>query len=239
MKYQFKLISKNSFLAVLFLTAAFTIIYSQANDNYIKGTQYYSDKKFLLAIGSFKKAIEDGFKDPKVYFLLGNSYANAEDYDGAIEQYNESYKLTSDQEFQSVITHNIGYVYFLKKDYKSSIDYLSRSYQMNTNLVQAFWFKGMAYYRLKDKPDTIKEWEDYLDRAPQGPQSDNIRRALAILKSGSFDFEKNKLFPSENTNSGTNKTPGIEPLIDIEGVLDQIKPVDKGKTPDTQVEEIE
>ncbi len=238
MKYKFMSRVIYSAAAILMIFF-FNLSYGETNGNYIKGLKYYSEMKFLSAIGSFNKAIEEGEKDPKIYFLLGNSYANIEDYDRALDKYNSSLELTSDGLFQSVITHNIGYVYFLKKDYKSSIDYLSRAYLMNTNLVQAFWFKGMAYYKLKDKPDTIKEWEGYLDRAPQGPQSENIRKALAILKSDSFNFERDKLFPQDNQTTVSNKGPNVEPLIDIEGVLDQLKPVDKGKASDTQVEEIE
>lgn len=236
----FKFISKGFILSLILASASsFNPVLAQSNDNYTKGIQFYSDSKFLMAIGSFKKAIDEGYKDPKVYFLLGNAYANNEDYDRAIDEYNTALSLTGDAVFQSIITHNTGYVFFLKKDYKSSIEYLAKAYQMNTNLVQAFWFKGMAYYRLKDKTNTINEWEGYLDRAPQGPQSDNIRKALAILKSGTFDFDKDKIFPPENQAGTSNKAPNVESLVNIEGVLDQIKPVDKGKAPDTQVEEIE
>ena len=227
------------YIIAVLLEASFSSLHGQTNDNYIKGIRYYSENKFLLAIGSFKKAIGDGLNDPKVYFFLGNSYANNGDNDKAIEQFKLSLELADDPVLQSLITHNIGYVYYLMKDYKSSIDYLSRAYQMNSNLVQSFWYEGMAYYRLKDKANTIKEWEEYLDKDPQGPQSDNIRKALDILKTGKFNIEKDILFSSESTNPETNSQPSVEPLINIEGVLDQVKPVDKGKTSDTQLEDIE
>ncbi len=230
------------FFSVFFVLLIFgraSGISSVTNENYSKGLSYYSQKKFLLAIGSFKKAIDDGYQDPKMNFLLGNSYVNNEDYDKALEQYKISSGLADNAVFQSIITHNMGYVYFLKKDYKTAIDYFNKSYLENSNLVQTFWYKGMAYYKMRDKTNTINEWENYLDKAPNGQESDNIRRALAILKSGTFDFDKNKIFIPGDQTQVSNKTPNVEPLIDIQGVLEDVKPVDKGKAPDTQVEEIE
>ncbi len=227
-------------LFILCFNLFFSALYSETNENFIKGLKSYSEKKFLMAIGSFKKALDEGFKNPTIYFFLGNSYVNNGDFDKALDVYKISFESADKPDLQGIITHNIGYVYFLKKEYAKSIDYLNQSYQLDSNLVQTYWFKGMAYYKMKDKNNTIREWEDYLVKAPRGPQSDNIRRALAILKSSTFDFDKDKLFPYEGDSSSTNKTtPAVEPLIDIEGVLDQIKPVDKGKVIDNELEEIE
>ncbi len=192
-----------------------------------------------MAISSFKKALEAGYQDPKLNFYLANAYVNNEEFDKAIEQYRVAYEMADSQSFQAIISHNIGYTYFLKKDFRRAIDYLNKAYQLDSKLVQVFWFKGMAYYRLKDKPNTIKEWEEYLVLAPNGKESDNIRKALMILKSESFDFEKDRLFSDdEGTNTSGSKID-VAPLIDIQGVLDEIKPTDKGKVADAEMEELE
>ncbi len=211
----------------------------QSNPDFEKGLELYSAKKFLMAAGSFRKAIDAGFHNEKVYFYLGNSYAFIENYDKAIESLKMSVELSENDKFKSLVLHNIGYVYYLKKDYKKCINYLNMSYSINTNLVQVFWYKGMAYYKLKDKENTIKEWEEYLMLAPDGEESDNIRKALLILKSKDFSFEKDG--DKIKVSDGISDKQKIEvlPLIDVEGVLEEIKPEDKGKVSDEELEEIE
>jgi len=225
-------------ISLFFLIYVFNA-YSQTNENFLKGLKFFSEKKFLMAISSFKKALEAGYQDPKLNFYLANAYVNNEEFDKAIEQYRVAYELADNQSFQGIIAHNMGYTYFLKKDFRRAIEFLNKAYQLDNKLVQAFWFKGMAYYRLKDKPNTIKEWEEYLVQAPNGRESDNIRKALMILKSENFDFGKDKLFPDEGGTNESGSKINVEPLIDIQGVLDEIKPVDKGKVSDEEMEEIE
>lgn len=223
------------------------------NPDYKKGLQFYGEKKFLLAIGSFRKAIEAGVQDAKLNFYLGNAYVSNDDLDKAIEQYRLASELADKPEFQGIIQHNIAYALYLKKDYKKSIEGFNKAFSTDSKLVQTYWFKGLSYYRLKDKTNTISEWENYLVAAPEGRESDNIRKALAILKSSTFSFDKDKIFPDDGKsgNGGSNggqdgsdssraqKAPDVQPLIDIEGVLEEIKPTDKGKVTDDSLEEIE
>ncbi len=218
------------------------ILFSQqGKTDFDKGLELYFSKKFLMAVGSFRKAIEGGLQNEKVYFYLGNSYAFIENYDKAIESLKMASELSENQKFKSLAIHNLAYVYYLKKDYKKCINHLNMAYSINTNLNQVFWYKGMAFYKLKDKNNTIIEWERYLELAPDGEESDNIRRALAILKSKDFSFEKDgdKIIVSDGMSSGKDKKIDVLPLIDVEGVLEEIKPEDKGKVADEELEEIE
>jgi tetratricopeptide (TPR) repeat protein len=224
-------------ILILFL-AIFTSLYGELkNPDYIKGLEYYRNKKFLLAIGSFKKLVDAGIQDDKLFFYLGNSYAFIENYDKALEMLKFANEVTKDPKFQSLILHNIGYVYYLKKDYKKSIMYHNQAYSINTNLSQVFWYKGMAYFKMKDKLNTINEWERYLELEPEGKESDNIRKALAILKSKDFSFEKDteKVLGEFSEKQKLD----IQPLIDVEGVLEEIKPQDRGKVSDEALEDIE
>jgi len=228
------------FLALLFFTKSLIFSKQINNPDFQLGLQHYNNKKFLLAIGSFKKTIESGINNEKVYFYLGNSYAFIENYDKAIESLKYAYEFASDNEFKSLILHNLGYVYYLKKDYKKCINNLNMAYQINTNLNQVFWYKGMAFFKLKDKNNTILEWERYLELEPNGKESDNIRRALAILKAKDFSFEKDEgRVISEISNSSKDKKIEVMPLIDVENVLENVKPEDKGKVSDETLEDIE
>ncbi len=229
---------------VLFLVLPFSALRAADDASYRKGMQYYLEKKFLLAIGSFRAAIDSGYQEPKAYFYLANAYVNNEDYDKALEQYKYALEAGDDPSLKAMIHHNTGYVYYLKKDYARSIDNLNRAFALDANVVQAYWYKGMAYFKLRDRTNTISEWETYLVLAPNGRESDNIRRALSILKSDDFDFDRYAgLVPDPGAGAGSNTNrpglPDVDPLIDIEGVLNEVKPADKGKAVDEGLEGLE
>jgi regulator of sirC expression with transglutaminase-like and TPR domain len=46
----------------------------------------------------------------------------------------------------------------------------------------------MAYFHLRNKEETIKNWEAYLEKVPTGPQSETIKKAIAWLKLPAFQW---------------------------------------------------
>jgi tetratricopeptide (TPR) repeat protein len=209
---------------------------------YKKGREYYLEKKFLLAIGSFRKALELGYQDANLFFYLGNSYVANENYDKALEQYKYAEEASSSADFQGMVQFNRAYVSYLKKEYLKSIDFFNQAYEVNNKLNEVYWLKGNAFYLLRNKDSTIKEWETYLTLAPNGRESGNIRKALDILKSSNFNFDRYQLVPdgsAPKTNTEKPPLPNVQPLIDIEGVLSDVKPSDKGKLSDQALEDIE
>jgi tetratricopeptide (TPR) repeat protein len=230
----------NRILLLAWIGVSLTAMSFAADDAaFLKGKQYYQEKKFLLAIGSLKSAIEGGYQDARAYFYLANAYVANQDYDKALDQYKYALEAANDPVLQASVYFNMGYVNDLKKDYKKAVDLFSKAYTVNTNLHQAYWLKGNDHYRLRDREGTIAEWENYLTVEPNGKQSDNIRRALAILKSPDFDFDKYNLLASATNSSSSKGLPSVDPLIDIEGVLGDVKPVDKGKAVNEGLEGIE
>lgn len=227
---------------ILIFIFSISFLYSELKaPEYIEGLNLYREKKFLLAMGKFKKLVDNGIQDDKLFFYLANCYAVIDNYDKALEYLKYANELSKESGFQSIVLHNIGYVYYLKKNYTLAIKYYNMAYSINAKLTQTFWFKGMAYFNLKDKENTINEWEKYLELEPEGKESDNIRKALAILKSKDFSFEKDR-----EKVLGEIKGPGsdegkldIQPLVDVEGVLEELKPRDKGKVSDEKLEELE
>ena len=215
------------------------------NADFDKGLEFYANKKYLSAIGAFKKSIENGFKEAKAYFYLGNAYmlAGSGEYAKALENYRIALENAYESEaFQAVILFQIGYSYFVQKDYTNAVNYFQNAYSINPTLSNAIWASGMAYYNMKNKELTISEWEKYLTVAPTGSQSDNIRKALEILKRTDFKFpsklDKDIINGMMNPD-GDDETKAQENLVDISGVLDSSKPEDKGKAEDLELEDIE
>lgn len=238
-----------AFLAMPLTAGALIATNAPGYLEYKTGLDYYSAQKFLLSIGAFKKAIQSGMTDAEVYFYLGNAYLNNEDYGKSIESYQTAFESSLKVDFQAVALHNMAYAYYLERDYTNAIKYFNHAYELNNALTQTFWFKGMAYYQLRDKQDVIREWENYLSLTPTGEQSDNIRAALAILKADNFRFPTDGTVAantsgtnSNGTNAGGVGLPGTQPgtgLIDVTGVLQNVDLSNRGAAEDLDIEDID
>lgn len=230
--------TKQKFVFLLWLFSFCIFLMSTGEGFLEKGLDFYKQKRFLLAIGAFKNAIEMGNKDPRLYLLLGNSYVGIDDYDKAIESYQKGLQGALPLSYYGVYYFNLAYTYGLKKLYSQAITTFDQALAYDTNLTYAYWYKGMLYYKLRDKTNTIKEWETYLSVNPTGPQSDNIRRALELLRNPHFTFPDGLV--QNPMEKSTNQGPQVaEQLIDISGALGDYKPTDKAKAEDTSLEDIE
>lgn len=211
-----------------------------SEDLFRKGLDFYQDRKFLLAVGSFRKAVEEGRKDALVFLYLGNCYVQQGEFDRALDTYSQGLLAGGETDLQANLYHNIGYAYYAKKDWTNAGDYFRKSFSLSSNLTRSLWFAGMADYQLRDRESTIRDWETYLGLEPAGPQSENIRKALAVLKATNFSFPPAEgVVSSVAAATNTNKKAVPDSLIDIEGLLDQTRPTDKGKVSDDTYEGIE
>jgi tetratricopeptide (TPR) repeat protein len=218
---------------VVFVSSGFA---NHGEADFTLGMSYYKQRRFLLSIGSFQKAIDAGYREPEVYFYLANAFREIESLDSAIQNYQLAIDMSRNNRFRSTAMVNLANAYYAKRDFTNAIQTLNRAYNLNRNLGQVFWFKGLAYFRLHDKTNTIKEWENYLALLPDGEQSDNIRKILAILKAEDFRFPD---VVAKTDTVSTDKPDTSEPLLNIEGVLDELRPVDRGKASDFEFEDIE
>ncbi len=217
------------------LLVSLNIVYPQSPEGKLEfknAMEFYKQQKFLLSIGSFKKALSLDYKTPEVYFYLGNALVASQSFEKGAMHYKIALEMDVSSDLQSVLLFNLGNSYYHLRDYTNSIRYFDDAYAVNSSRVESFWLKGMAYYELRDKALTIESWENYLALAPGGPQSDNIRRALALLKAEGFQF------PEDPSKKNTERKNDID-LVNIEGVLDKVELEDKGKAEDTELEELE
>ena len=223
-------------LLIVLFAVMVNLSYSQNYEGkafYKQGMKYYKSHKFLLSIGMFQKAIDEGYQDARAYFYLGNALCASQSLKKGVQKYLTALEITEAPDFQGVIYFNIGNAYYQVKELSNSIRAFDQAYRLNPELKESFWPEGMAYYRLRNKDKTISSWENYLVLLPKGPQSDNIRKALAILKQDDFHF------PNINQSTNTNAQFNPNDLLDIEGVLDKVKLKDKGKAEDSGLEDIE
>ena len=176
-------------ILIIFLLAVSSQIYSNDKESlYLKGLQFYQDKKFLPAIGSFKKSLENPEKwekDYLNYFYLGNCYFINEDYDKSLEYFSQSLLVSSPEDFQADVYLNMGFNYTAKRDFSNSLEYYSKAFSLDSNRVIIYRYKGLAYLHLRDRQNTINEWENYVNLVSNGTEND-IREVLKLLKSTNF-----------------------------------------------------
>lgn len=240
------------FLFSLFcLTALYSQTQSPGEALYQEGLKRYGEGKLLLANGAFQKAVEAGYQNPLVFFYLGNCQVKFGSYDKAVENFRMASELTDSQALKVRCLFNIGFAQQAKLDFRQALQSYGAAEKVDPAFNVVYWQRGMTYYSLKDKENTILDWEKYLALAPNGSQSSNIREALAILKATNFSFENpsNGVLqlvgtPGSSSSAGGSNGPGGSnvtppPLVDVEGVLEEIRPGDQGKISDDTLEELE
>jgi tetratricopeptide (TPR) repeat protein len=101
-----------------------------------------------IAIGSCTALIESGQETDEVlavaFFVRGISYDNKQDYDRAIQDYNEAIRLDPNH---SYVFTNRGNVYFYKQDYDRAIQDYNEAIRLDPNYANAFHNRGKEVAR--------------------------------------------------------------------------------------------
>lgn len=178
-----------------------------ANEFFDKGKGYYLSGNFEMAKLSFEQALRRGFTNDELILMLGNSYMATGEKEKATSIFLKGLEFRNDRSW--VFEFNLGYAYYVFRDYTNSFRYFSRVIESNPSFSRTYWFGGMASLRMLDVDSTINLWEKYLQIDPNGDESDNIRKAISLLK-----------------EYGTNAIPEViadlRGLGDIDAIIGQI-----------------
>lgn len=112
------------FIVVIVKNTLFT---SADNRFYDDGWTAYEKGDFNTAIFYFEKI--DKTKYPDVYVGLGSSYMNTEDFDNAIQNFQEAYKknVGKGTEDYNKVRNSLGYCYLQIGDYKNARFYFQEA----------------------------------------------------------------------------------------------------------------
>jgi len=165
-------------IIIVFFTSVFDIFASE-NEYFKKGLAYYTKGEFQLAAASFKEAKNIDAMNPQVYFYLGNSYYQLNELDKAILNFTAGLNFT---ENKGIYFYNLANCYYLKGNYDFAAQMYKKAVHFDEKLFDSYLNAGNAYYREGNYPDTIIQWETYLEKHPQTPQYKNIQKAIAYLK---------------------------------------------------------
>jgi len=177
-KYKMKKILYHLIIIIVFFSAVFEIFASE-NEYFKKGLTHYTKDEFQLAAESFEEAKNIDAMNAQLYFYLGNSYYQLNELDKAILNFTAGLNFT---ENKGIYFYNLANCYYLKGNYDFAAQMYKKAVHYDTKLYDSYLNAGNAYYKEGNYPDTIIQWETYLEKHPQTPQYENIQKAIAYLK---------------------------------------------------------
>ncbi|HOT44730.1 MAG TPA: tetratricopeptide repeat protein [Spirochaetota bacterium] len=149
-----------------------------------KATGYFFQKKFDMAESLFQQIIDKNPDNAQACAYLGDIFLIKKRYDGALDLYQKSVQINPEA---GENYFRIGQIYYYRKDGKQAVDNFKKAIEVDTQLRFAYYHIGLTYLMiLRDKGNTIANWETYLQVAPDDPQYDRIKRAIELLKDPNF-----------------------------------------------------
>lgn len=130
---------------------------------------------------------ENLFRLGSLYLVLG-LYRNAADYYALAAKQLEKKLSPETRTMASIVYYNRGLALFSLKLYDSAKSMFKRSFENNDTLIDALRMLGTVFFIEKNKPETLKYWEQYLSLAPESMERSLIEEAVEKLKKTEFQF---------------------------------------------------
>ncbi|OHD64820.1 MAG: hypothetical protein A2176_10920 [Spirochaetes bacterium RBG_13_51_14] len=153
-------------------------------DLFQKASGYFFKEKFDMAESLLEQVIEQNPGNALAYSYLGDIFLIKKRYDGALDLYQKSIDLNPES---GENYFRIGQIYYYKHDGRRAVDNFKKAIEVDNQLRFAYYHVGLTYLMLlRDKNNTIENWEAYIRIAPDDPQYVKIKRAIELLKDPNF-----------------------------------------------------
>lgn len=158
----------------------------EEDDTFKKAVKYFFQRKFEMAELLLQESLKKNPENQMAYSYLGDIFLMKKEYDGALGLYRKALDIepgNADNYFR------LGQIYYYRKSGTLSIDNFRKSIELDPKIRYAHYHMGLSYLMLlRDKENTIKNWETYLKLAPDDPQYEKIRRAIELLRDPNFQL---------------------------------------------------
>lgn len=154
------------------------------DDTFDRAVKYFYEKKFEMAELLLQETLKQNPENQLAYSYLGDIFLKKKRYDGALQLYRKALNIKPNN---GENYFRIAQIYYYKKMGDLAIDNFKKSFEINPKIKFAYYHVGLTYLMiLRDKQNTISNWEKYLSIAPEDPQYEKIRRAIELLKDPNF-----------------------------------------------------
>ena len=137
---------------ILLLLMAVTASAQKAERDFIrKGNRFFKDSVYVNAEVNYRKALEVNPQSTVSMFNLGNTLAQQNKLQEAMEQYVAATKIEKDKGDLAQVYHNMGVIFQSQKDYAKAVEAYKQSLRNNPKDDETRYNLALAQKMLKDQ----------------------------------------------------------------------------------------
>ena len=156
----------------LLLLMAATASAQKAERDFIrKGNRFFKDSVYVDAEVNYRKALETNPQSTVSMFNLGNTLAQQNKLQEAMEQYVAATKIEKDKNDLAQIYHNMGVIFQSQKDYGKAVEAYKQSLRNNPKDYETRYNLALAQKMLKDQQQNQQN-QDQNKQQQQDQQED-------------------------------------------------------------------
>ena len=156
----------------LLLLMAATASAQKAERDFIrKGNRFFKDSVYVDAEVNYRKALETNPQSTVSMFNLGNTLAQQNKLQEAMEQYVAATKIEKDKNDLAQIYHNMGVIFQSQKDYGKAVEAYKQSLRNNPKDDETRYNLALAQKMLKDQQQNQQN-QDQNKQQQQDQQED-------------------------------------------------------------------
>ena len=153
---------------VLLLLMAVTASAQKAERDFIrKGNRSFNDSVYVNAEVNYRKALEVNPQSTVSMFNLGNTLAQQNKLQEAMEQYVAATKIEKDKANLAQIYHNMGVIFQSQKDYAKAVEAYKQSLRNNPKDDETRYNLALAQKLLKDQQQNQQNQDQNQDQQKQ------------------------------------------------------------------------
>jgi len=138
----------------------------------------YERKDYAKALSSGRKLLELDAKDGDLYGILMDSASKTGDNAAALDYKKKFVAANADN---PEVNYNAGVESYTAGDYNGATASFAKAVQLKPDMANAYFWMGMSEYNQKSYGASRRDFQKYLELAPQGDQADNAKKMLEAL----------------------------------------------------------
>lgn len=160
-------------MVLLLLMAAVSVSAQKAERDFIrKGNRLFKDSVYVNAEVNYRKALEVNPKSTVSMFNLGNTLAQQNKLQEAMEQYVGATKIEKDKDNLAQVYHNMGVIFQSQKDYAKAVEAYKESLRNNPKDDETRYNLALAQKMLKDQQQNQQNQDQNQDQNKQDQKED-------------------------------------------------------------------
>lgn len=160
-------------MVLLLLMAAVSVSAQKAERDFIrKGNRLFKDSVYVNAEVNYRKALEVNPKSTVSMFNLGNTLAQQNKLQEAMEQYVGATKIEKDKSNLAQVYHNMGVIFQSQKDYAKAVEAYKEALRNNPKDDETRYNLALAQKMLKDQQQNQQNQDQNQDQNKQDQKED-------------------------------------------------------------------